>query len=242
MWRAYFCYTLLLNEQPELNLDQKPFTRENWSPHQQRSNDHLNRNVFQLVRNTTYVKKWRNCDCRHFSSWKSEAGGSRKVNWLPFYHQLINGSLWTGLGWVGALVWGCNKVMSESRSSPQAQRKARGWTSSAGGRCSSDTALFHTVETRGDRWQMWQTFKRKTIYKSSLHWAPISSMHQLSVNCTVRHGRHIKVKGFTLSSLKAVIQQVLLCSSSAHSIFSSLQSLLTLLGCQPNRRHSGAVN
>lgn len=38
-------------------------------------------------------------------------------------------------------------------------------------------------------------------------------------------------KGPTLSSLKAVIQHVLLCSSSAHSIFSSLQSLLALLGC-----------
>ena len=151
---------------------------------------------------------------------KSEAQGGHKVNWFPIHHQLINGSIWIGLGWVGALEQGCKKVMSEKRSSPQAPGKVRGSTSSAGGRCSSDTVQFHTVRTQERRGDINSCFSVLT------HWFMLTTNESRS----------------TLSSLKAVIQQVLLCSSSAHSIFSSLQSLLTLLGCQPNTRHSGTVN
>ena len=45
------------------------------------------------------------------------------------------------------------------------------------------------------------------------------------------------MEGSTFSSLKAVVQQVRLCSSSAHSIFSSLHSLLALLGWKGQRVH-----
>lgn len=106
---------------------------------------------------------------------------------------------------------GChiNRLMAQSglvwsRSSPRARRRARGWTSSAVERCSSGTARSRTERRETMVLQRCWLIPRIVIFAG---------------------------KGPTLSSLKAVIQHVLLCSSSAHSIFSSLQSLLALLGC-----------
>lgn len=71
------------------------------------------------------LKRNHDYDCV-FPLRKKEEQGGRIENWFPIHHQLINGSIWIGLGLVRALERGCKRVMSESRSSPQAPRKAGG--------------------------------------------------------------------------------------------------------------------
>lgn len=113
----------------------------------------LNRNSFQLLTNPSDAK-WKTDGARGcvFPPKKSgEAQRGHRVNWFPVRHQLINGSIWIGLGWVGALEPRRKQVMSQSRSSPQALWKVKGWSSSAGGRCSSDTGRCRTVWTTAER-------------------------------------------------------------------------------------------